>query len=186
MIERLIATVFPVAFLIVLFAGGALMRRRNIDQEGEPPIRCAIFFGSKYLIVAVWAAMALHSWGIGFTLMTPPLPLRWVALCLWVGGFALLFAGRFGMGASFRLGSPREDTALKSDGLFGVSRNPMYVGVYTTLLAAVLYTLNPIVLVIAAFVAVVHHRIVLAEERELRAAFGGAYDEYCRKVRRYL
>jgi protein-S-isoprenylcysteine O-methyltransferase Ste14 len=62
----------------------------------------------------------------------------------------------------------------------------MYVGVFTTLLAAVLYTLNPILLFIALFVAAVHHRIILAEEDHLRTVFGEAYTAYCRRVRRYL
>jgi protein-S-isoprenylcysteine O-methyltransferase Ste14 len=185
-IERLIVMVLPVLFLIVLFGGGVLLRRRNIDQDGEPPLKKALFLGSKYLIVGAWAATVLHSWGIGLTFVRTPTPLRWIALGLWVAGFALLFVGRFGMGASFRLGSPRESTALKSNGLFRVSRNPMYVGVYTTLLAAVLYTLNPIVLIIAAFIVAVHHRIVLAEEDHLRTVFGEAYAAYCRRVRRYL
>ena len=56
--------------------------------------------------------------------------------------------------------------------MFGLSRNPMYLGVYTTLLASALYTFNPIVLAAGLFVVVVHHRIVLAEERYLASAFG--------------
>jgi len=185
-IERLTVMAFPVLFLIVLFGGGALLRRRNIDQDGKAPLNKALFLASKYLIVVVWAAMVLHSWGIGFSFMTTPHPLKWVALGLWVSGFALLFIGRFGMGESFRIGSPTESTALKADGLFRVSRNPMYVGVYATLLAAVLYTLNPILLIVAVFVVAVHHRIVLAEEDHLQAEFGDEYTAYCRRVRRYL
>lgn len=72
------------------------------------------------------------------------------------------------------------------NGLFRVSRNPMYVGVYATLLAAVLFTLNPVVAAVAVFVAAVHHRVVLAEERYLASAFGSEYAEYSRRVRRYL
>ena len=186
MIERLAVTVFPVLFLIVLFGGGALLRRRNIDQDGEPPLNKILFLASKYLIVVVWAAMVLQSWGIGFSFMQMPRPLKWVALGLWASGFVLLLIGRFGLGESFRIGSPTESTVLKADGLFRVSRNPMYVGVFTTLLAAVLYTLNPILLFIALFVAAVHHRIILAEEDHLRTVFGEAYTAYCRRVRRYL
>jgi protein-S-isoprenylcysteine O-methyltransferase Ste14 len=186
MIERLAVTAFPVLFLTVLFGGGALLLRRNIDQDGEPPINKALFVASKYLIVVVWAATVLHSWGIGFSLMRTPRLLEGVALGLWVSGFVLLFIGRLGLAESFRIGSPKESTALKTDGLFRVSRNPMYVGVYATLLAAVLYTLNPILLVVAVFVTAVHHRIVLAEEDHLRTAFGDAYTAYCRRVRRYL
>jgi protein-S-isoprenylcysteine O-methyltransferase Ste14 len=68
----------------------------------------------------------------------------------------------------------------------GISRNPMYLGMYATLLAAVLRTLNPILLLLGAFIVAVHHRVVLAEEEHLRNAFGEDYADYCRRVRRYL
>ena len=34
MIEALFVTLFPVAFLILLFGGGAVFRRKTIDQDG--------------------------------------------------------------------------------------------------------------------------------------------------------
>jgi protein-S-isoprenylcysteine O-methyltransferase Ste14 len=75
---------------------------------------------------------------------------------------------------------------LPVGGLFQFSRNPMYLGVYATILAGVLYTLNPLVLLAGVFVVAVHHRIVLAEEQHLQKTFGAEYADYCRRVRRYL
>ena len=57
MIEPLAVTLFPVVFLIILFGGGALMHRRHVDMDGDPPIDRRFFYASKYSIVAVWAAM---------------------------------------------------------------------------------------------------------------------------------
>lgn len=186
MIESLFVTLLPAGFLIVLFGGGELFRRRNIDMDGDPPISKALFVSSKYSIVLLWAAMVMHSWGIDLSFTRIPGFMKWAALCFWVLGFALLFVGRFGLGTAFRIGSPKERTSLTVEGLFGFSRNPMYLGVYATLLASALYTLNPVVFVLGIFVVAVHHKIVLAEERYLRAVFGGEYAEYCRRVRRYL
>jgi protein-S-isoprenylcysteine O-methyltransferase Ste14 len=186
MLEPLVVTLFPVLFLIVLFGGGALFRRRNIDMDGEAPIDKTLFFTSKYLIVVLWLAMVLHAWGVNLAFVEVPGLVRAVSLCLWVFGFALLFIGRLGLGDSFRLGSPKEKTGLKDNGLFSFSRNPMYVGVFATLIAAVLYTLNPILFLIAAFVIAVHHKIVLAEEQHLRTTFGQDYAAYCARVRRYV
>jgi len=90
------------------------------------------------------------------------------------------------MGESFRMGSLQERAGLRVDGLFKVSRNPMYLGVFTTLLAATLYTLNPRVPLLAIFIVAVHHRIVLAEEAYLQEVFGGEYTEYCHRVGRYF
>ena len=186
MIEPLAATLFPVVFLTVLFGGGALMQRRHVDMDGDPPIDRRLFYASKYSIVAVWAAMVAQAWGLGLPLVARPEWVRLGSLGLWACGFVLLLAGRLTMGESFRIGSPQESTGLRVAGLFKVSRNPMYLGVFTTLLAATLYTLNPLVPLVAIFIVAVHHKIVLAEEAYLREVFGGEYAEYCRRVGRYL
>jgi protein-S-isoprenylcysteine O-methyltransferase Ste14 len=185
-IEALAVTLFPVAFLAVLFTGGERFRRRQIEQDGDAPIDRTLFYGSKYLILVLWAAMVLDSWGVKVSFFEGPAPLKRAAVCVWAVGFILLFVGRFGLGDSFRIGRPKESTRLRVDGLFRVSRNPMYLGVYSTLLGSVLYTLNPVLLLFGAFIVAVHHRIVLAEETHLRNAFGKEYAEYYRRVRRYL
>ncbi len=186
MIEALIITLLPLGFMIVLFAGEKVLRKKNIDMGGYPPIDKVHFSSSKYSILLLWAAMVAHGWGISLSFMKTPEFLKWMSLCLWVSGFAFLFIGRLGLGDSFRIGSPKECTNLKVDGLFRFSRNPMYLGMYATLLASVLYTLNPLLLIIGAYVVRVHHRIVLAEEQHLQKVFGGQYAEYCNHVRRYL
>jgi protein-S-isoprenylcysteine O-methyltransferase Ste14 len=186
MIESIVVTVPPVLFLIVLFGGESLFKRRNIDQGGEAPIDRRLFVCSKYLIPIVWGTAVLHGWGIGLFFGERLPMLKAVALCLWVLGFTIMFIGRLGLGDSFRIGSPKEATRLRADGLFRLSRNPMYVGVFATLLAASVYTLNPILLLAGIFIVAVHHRIVLAEEEHLRRSFGEKYVDYCRRVRRYL
>lgn len=186
MIESLAVTLLPTMFLIVLFGGEELFRRKNIDMDGEPPIDKTLFYLSKYSILVMWGGMVVQSWGIHLAFIPLPERLKGVALSIWVVGFALLFMGRFRLGESFRLGSPKERTRLQVKGLFRFSRNPMYFGMYATLLAAVLYTLNPILFCVGIFVVAVHHRIVLAEERHLQKVFGEEYTEYCGWVRRYL
>ncbi len=176
----------PAAFLAVLFGSGERFRRRHIDMDGDAPINRTLFYSSKYLILALWLAMVVHTWGIDVSFWNGPALLKWAAVCLWTAGFLLLFSGRLELGTSFRIGRPKEGTSLRMGGLFRVSRNPMYLGVYATLLAAVLRTLNPVLLLLCAFVVVTHHRIVLAEEEHLRSAFGEEYLAYCRRVRRYL
>ena len=186
MIEALAVTVLPVGFLVIIFGGGALFLRRTIEQDGTAPINRTLFFSSKYSIVLIWAAMAFASFGIGFSIIDVPRFLQLIALPLWFIGFGLLYAGRYKMGDSFRLGTPKEPTRIKVDGLFRLSRNPMYVGVYATVVASVIYTLNPVVILLGMFVIAVHHAIVLAEEDHLRNTFGREYRDYCEQVPRYV
>ena len=180
MIESIVVTLLPILFLTVLLNSGEMFRRRNIDMDGEPPIDRTLFYGSKYSILLVWTAMIVRTWGI----ILPgeiTRAFQWPSLLLWASGFVLLFIGRAGLGDSFRIGSPQEATHLRVDGLFRLSRNPMYVGVYATLLASLLYTLNPWILLPAIFIVAVHHKIVLAEEGHLQKVFGEAYLQYRRR-----
>ena len=186
MLVSLLVTVLPVLFVGGLVRRDLAFRRRHVDMGGVPPISNALFASSKYAIVLVWVAMVVQSWSDRLSFIDVPGAVRSASLVLWALGFALLFAGRSGLGDSFRIGSPRERTGLKRTGLYRISRNPMYVGVYATLGAAVLQTLNPIVLLVAVYVIAVHHRIVLAEEAQLGHAFGDEYRTYCSRVRRYL
>ena len=186
MIEAVLVTILPAGFLMVLFGGGALFLKRNIEQDGEAPINRTLFYASKYSILVLWGAMVMQSWGISISFIEVPRSLQLMALLFWVLGFTLLYLGRFKMGDSFRLGTPNEDTSLKTGGLFRLSRNPMYAGVYATIAASSLYTANPLVILVGVFVIAVHHEIVLAEENHLRNVFGRDYSEYCRRVRRYV
>jgi protein-S-isoprenylcysteine O-methyltransferase Ste14 len=186
MLERFIVIVLPISFLAVLYGGGLLFKRKKIDQDGTPPIGKGLFLVAKYAILIPWAGMILRSFGVNVALLKSPEWLRGTSLGLWAAGFGLLFIGRFGLGSSFRVGCPGESTVLKAGGLYRFSRNPMYLGMYATLFAPALYTMNPLVLIIAIFVVVVHHRIILSEEVCLQKMFGRTYLDYCLRVRRYL
>src|SRR5512136_1208464 len=186
MIESVLVTILPVGFLIVLFGGGALLLKKKIEQDGEAPINRTVFYASKYSILVLWGAMVVQSWGIRISVVDVPRALQLIALLFWGCGFAFMYTGRFTMGDSFRLGTPREETRLRTDGLFRMSRNPMYVGVYLTIAASSLCTANPLVILLGVFVIAVHHRIVLAEENHLQNVFGREYREYCSRVRQYI
>ncbi|MBN1980812.1 MAG: hypothetical protein JW795_04735 [Chitinivibrionales bacterium] len=186
MVLKICLTALPILFLIVLFGGGALMKRRKIDMDGVAPIDRGLFYLSKYSALALWMIMVLQIWGVHFTLRADVALARYASYCSWVLGFSLLFCGRLLLGDSFRIGSPLEGTRLKVSWLFRLSRNPMYCGLYATAIAAFLNTLNPIIFVAMIFVIAVHHRIILGEERYLRGMFGDEYARYCDQVRRYL
>jgi protein-S-isoprenylcysteine O-methyltransferase Ste14 len=152
MLVSLLVTLLPVLFLAGLIQKALAMRRRNVDMDGTPPIPKPLFVSSKWAIVVAWGAMVIQSWGVNLSFIDAPDLVTGMAIGLWVLAFALLFVGRAGLGDSFRIGSPRESTGLKQAGLYGFSRNPMYVGVYTTLCAAVLRTLNPVLLLVVVYV----------------------------------
>jgi protein-S-isoprenylcysteine O-methyltransferase Ste14 len=186
MIEPLIVTLTLLTFLVVLVGGEWVLRRRGVDMGGPVPIDGTLYKLGKYSIFIPWAGMILKSWGLPISLIERPGQLTWVSLGLWGLGFVFLFAGRFSLGNCFRIGIPGDKCGLRVRGLYKISRNPMYVGIYATVLAATLSTLNALVAFSGFIVILVHHKIILAEEDYLARTFGRDYEEYCRRVRRYL
>jgi protein-S-isoprenylcysteine O-methyltransferase Ste14 len=71
-------------------------------------------------------------------------------------------------------------------GLYRCVRNPMYVGVITTILGEALLSRSLPLLRYAFIVFVaVHCFVLLYEERALRRKFGESYEAYCRRVPRW-
>ena len=90
-----------------------------------------------------------------------------------------------------RAGTPAEpwqaSTAIVTDGVYGYTRNPMYVAMALfygaiALAADSLITL----LLLVPLLIVVHYGVVLREERYLERKFGDAYRRYKFAVRRWV
>lgn len=78
-------------------------------------------------------------------------------------------------------------TALATGGVFGRSRNPIYVAFFFILLAiGVFFSAGWIFLLAVPFALVIHFGVVMPEERYLTQKFGGEYTHYARRVPRYL
>ncbi len=101
----------------------------------------------------------------------------YLACAFW--GFALR-----GKGTPLPLDPPKK---LVAEGPYGVVRNPMYWSVASVMLgeAAVFHSLVLAELA-AAFFAGVNVFVLLYEEPVLRRKFGAEYEEYCRRVPRWL
>lgn len=101
------------------------------------------------------------------------------ALVLWC---LLTFALR-GKGTPAPFDPPRH---LVVRGPYQFLRNPMYLGAATALAgAALFYESAALAGYVAAFLLITHAFVMWYEEPTLRATFGGEYDGYCRRVRRW-
>ncbi len=174
-----------------IFAGfialqGYRFRKRGIDVLGREPIGHKTYLVGKTCSVLCWAAMVLQALGAPLRWLPLPFSAEMASVVVMLLGFSIMFASYLRLGESLRFGTPREDIALKTTGIYALSRNPMYLSFYLTYLSSVLYTLNPFVLILGAIAAFVHHRIALAEESFLAKRFGKAYRAYASRVPRYL
>jgi protein-S-isoprenylcysteine O-methyltransferase Ste14 len=83
--------------------------------------------------------------------------------------------------------SPEKASTVVDEGVFGLTRNPMYVGMAGVLSAHAIARGGLLTwLPAAGFVAVIDRVQILAEERAMRANFGAAYDDYVRRVPRWV
>jgi protein-S-isoprenylcysteine O-methyltransferase Ste14 len=89
-------------------------------------------------------------------------------------------------GSSWRLGIDRDRPgALVTGGVFGRSRNPVYLGL-ALLAVGVFLVLGRLVLLVLAIVFLVYFRLLIPrEERFLAEHYGDAYREYARTVGRW-
>ena len=82
---------------------------------------------------------------------------------------------------------PQNTRVVVSQGIYRVSRNPMYVGMLLLLVAWGLHLASiwPLLL-LPLFVLAMSVLQIRPEERAMRMQFGERYDDYCRRVRRWL
>ena len=80
-----------------------------------------------------------------------------------------------------------QSTALVTDGFYEHSRNPMYLAMLL-LLVGVAWLLGSVTafLPVPLMYLVLRHRVIAVEEGMLEETFGDEYQDYKRKVRRWL
>lgn len=83
---------------------------------------------------------------------------------------------------------PDHASVLITAGIYGISRNPMYLGFLALLIGWSMYLANAVALILVpiGFVAYMDHFQIAPEERALQSLFGDAYTSYARRVRRWL
>ena len=140
--------------------------------------------------VAVYGPLAAGvsvTWVAGDPVGLPAwrVPVGWLlltAFVVWNGWCLALFARR-------RTGllPGQETTGLLLSGPFAISRNPLYLGLAVSYVAAALIIPSVWALLLRPLAVIgLHWGAVLPEERYLTARLGEPYVEYTRRVRRWL
>ena len=160
---------------------------RMPGMERSPEGTVAFRLWPPVAIGTPWFAgwLASRLWGDPVGLGGWRVPVGWLLLLLFAGwnGWSLWLFGRHETG--LLPGQPTH--AMIEQGPYRVSRNPLHVGLLGLYLGLALLapTLWGLVLLPAAVLLVLWGAI-LPEERFLHERFGAAYDDYRRRVRRWL
>jgi protein-S-isoprenylcysteine O-methyltransferase Ste14 len=122
-------------------------------------------------------------------ILPPPVEGVWLALgvLLLFGGTAFMVAAQLRLGASWRVGIDEgASPGLVTAGLYRLSRNPIFLGIFVTLagLVVLLPTWISLAVLIGTIVSIRYQ--VLAEEAYLTSTYGDAYRGYAGRVGRFL
>lgn len=151
--------------------------------------------GRIYRLISVASAGVVVIYAFWDTLYAYLTPILWLEIPWLAGlGLVLLFislvwilVAQFHMGSSWRIGIDDENpTELVTKGIFGISRNPIFLGVRMNLLGLFLVLPNAATLVIWLLGDVMLQVQVLLEEDYLQDTHGEAYQRYMQQVRRWL
>ena len=199
--ERLLKFFLP-AYLVAYFFAAFFWRSFVVwKRTGVNPL---VFKGSdnahdyigrvfKLVFGAVVAVVAVYSTSERLYQYLTPISwlehriLQWAGVIILVVSLIWTVVAQAQMGESWRIGIDEERrTPLVRRGVFGLSRNPIFLGMMLTLLGLVLVIPNAVTLLVLVLGVVLIQIQVRLEEEFLSGAHGEAYAEYRRDVRRWL
>ena len=175
------------ALLIVVFiVQTARMRGEGFELVGKPSIEKYYFFSGKLTLFTTWVLFCIKAAVPKLGYIHLPFYLNWFAVAmLWAGVLVVLMA-TVSLGKSLRIVIPQTQTALYTRGIYHLSRNPLYLGVFAIATGSCLYFPDLINVSFAIYGIYTHHQIIKGEEQFLNTRFGKEWESYAANVRRYL
>ena len=147
----------------------------------------------KLLFALVVAVVLAYSFWPGLYRYSVPIEwlehawLKWVGVALLLVSLGWTVLAQAQMGESWRIGIDEEhETALVQSGVFGLSRNPIFLGMMLTLLGLFLVIPNAFTLLTFAMGVVLIQIQVRLEEEFLAKTHGKEYADYRMRVRRWV
>ena len=189
---RWLPLVFVLNFgILALILPLARLRRRHgtwgVARPRDPVHRVMV----KALLSAVGLFLA---WSVVAGLVSPEVLDIWrgpgwlagIGVALGVAGLGLVVAAQLGMGASWRIGVPKERTGLVTNGLFAWIRHPIYTGLYALLAALVLLTPAPWTVMGALWLGSLLALQARLEEAHLARVHGADFLSWAARTGRFL
>ena len=171
---------------IAMMINGARYRDKGIRFWGKPTIENSLFLSGKISLFTSWALLLMKAILPEWDWNPVSENLAWLAALLNFVGTLIMLIAFVNLGSSLRVGLPETPTTLQTKGVYRISRNPIYLGVFLICIASCLFFPNPINIVLALYGMFMHNRIILGEEKFLSDRFGKEWEGYSSRVRRYI
>lgn len=179
--------------ILATFVLGAFLARNGRSAMGKPTIQPVLFYSGKFLLFGVWALFAFlavfphyRQW-VPFQIQDEiPDVQKLLAAVFLIPANLIIVPAYLSMGMITNIGLPKGKHELRTSGIYGFSRNPMYSSFIFMNTATFLFLPSILLLVIMLYGMIVHHFIILGEERYLENEFGEEFKAYKSRVPRYF
>jgi protein-S-isoprenylcysteine O-methyltransferase Ste14 len=153
---------------------------------GKPSIKPLFFYTAKLAFILNWMLFLIKAIFPDFGYIHVPAFLSWIGLSLLITGTILFIPAVLTLGSSLRYGIPENETKLKKSGIFRISRNPLYLGLFIICIGSCLYFPDLANIAFCIYTIVFHFKIIKGEEAFLSNRFGIVWENYSSKVRRFI
>lgn len=109
-----------------------------------------------------------------------------IGISLFLAGLIIVIVGVLQLGQSRAFGLPESQTQLRTHGLYGITRNPMYLGGFIMCIGSCLYSIHPANFLFCAIALATHISVVKREEEFLAERFGQQWLDYQRRIPRFI
>jgi len=155
-------------------------------QKTTNPLRGTKILPPTFLLISMITMLALNF----FLPVLDFVPEPWILLGILPMGLGIGFniiSDKLFSQARTTVNSFGEPTAMITESIYSITRNPMYLGMLLVLtgVAVLLGSLSPF-LVIPAFVWLINVRFIKFEEQKLEDKFGLKWLDYAERVRRWI
>ena len=179
--------------ILSTFVLGAFLARNGRSAMGKPTIQPMLFYSGKFLLFGVWALFAFlaifpyyRQW-VPFQIQAEiPDVQKLLAAVFLIPANLIIVPAYLSMGIITNIGLPKGKHELRTSGIYGFSRNPMYSSFIFMNTATFLFLPSILLLVVMLYGMIVHHSIILGEERYLLNEFGEEFKAYKSRVPRYF
>lgn len=172
---------------ILLFAEVIYIKMQGRELMGRPSMNVYVQMIGKFALFIPALLLPAAAAGYNFAWFRPDEWMIWTAVSITFVAMIIINLSLLQMGRYTKVGLPsRDEIELQTSGIYGISRNPMYLGLFLLDIASVLYVPNPFNLLAAIVGISVHHQIIRGEEQFLEQHFGKKWQSYKTKVGRYF
>jgi protein-S-isoprenylcysteine O-methyltransferase Ste14 len=179
--------------ILATFVLGFFLAKNGKHAMGKPTIQPFLFYSGKFLLFGVWFLFWVITIFPEYRNIVPfmigeniPDSQKLIAAILLIPANLIIVPAYVSMGIVTHIGLPVDKHELRTGGIYRISRNPMYSSFFFLNTATFLYLPSVLLLIVMVYGMVVHHFIILSEEKYLEKEFGNSYLNYKKQVPRYF